>query len=30
MRQALISFPLFGEGFVLNPPASFSIGGFNI
>ena len=30
MRQALISFPMFGEGFVINPPASFSIGGFEI
>ena len=30
MREAIISFPLFGEGFQLNPPASFSIGGFQI
>lgn len=30
MREAIISFPMFGEGFRLNPPASFSIGGFQI
>ena len=30
MREAIISFPLFGEGFQLNPPASLSIGGFQI
>lgn len=30
MRQALISFPMFGEDFVINPPASFSIGSFTI
>ena len=30
MRQALISFPMLGDSFVLNPPASFSIGGFSI
>ena len=30
MREAIISFPLFGEGFRLNPPSSFSIGGFQI
>ncbi len=30
MREALISFPMFGEGFVLDPPAFFSIGGFRI
>ncbi len=30
MRQALISFPMLGEGFVLNPPSCFSIGGFSI
>lgn len=30
MRQAVISFPLFGDGFAVNPPAYFSIGGFNI
>ena len=30
MRQAIISFPMLGEGFSVNPPAWFSIGGFNI
>ena len=30
MNSASISFPLFGEGFVLNPPAYFTILGFNI
>lgn len=30
MREAIISFPMFGEGFQLNPPAYFSIGSFRI
>lgn len=30
MRQALISFPMFGDDFVLDPPASFSIGSFTV
>ena len=30
MREAVISFPMFGEGFAINPPAYFSIGSFNI
>ena len=30
MREALISFPMFGDGFVLNPPAYLSIGSFKI
>lgn len=30
MREALISFPMFGDNFVLDPPAYFSIGNFNI
>lgn len=30
MRQAVISFPMLGENFAVNPPAWFSIGGFNI
>jgi phosphatidylglycerol:prolipoprotein diacylglycerol transferase len=30
LNTASISFPLFGEGFVLNPPAYFTIFGFNI
>ena len=30
LREALISFPMFGEGFVLDPPAYISIRGFNI
>ena len=30
MREAIISFPMFGEGFQLNPPASIDIGGFAI
>lgn len=30
MRDALISFPMFGENFVIDPPAYFSIGNFNI
>ena len=30
MREAIISFPMFGEGFRLNPPASITIGGFAI
>ncbi|MCL2227193.1 MAG: prolipoprotein diacylglyceryl transferase [Oscillospiraceae bacterium] len=30
MNTASISFPLFGEGFVLNPPTYFAIFGFNI
>lgn len=30
MRQAVISFPMLGGGFAINPPAYFSIGGFNI
>lgn len=30
MNTATISFPLFGEGFVLNPPAYFTIFGFTI
>lgn len=30
MRQAVISFPMFGDGFALNPPAYFSVGSFNI
>ena len=30
MREAVISFPMFGEGFRLNPPASIRIGNFPI
>ena len=30
MREALISFPMFGEDFVLNPPAYFLIGSFPV
>ena len=30
MREAIISFPMFGEGFQLNPPSSISIGNFQI
>lgn len=30
MREAVISFPMFGEGFTLNPPAYLSVGSFNI
>ena len=30
MRQAVISFPMLGDGFAVNPPAWFSIGSFNI
>ncbi len=30
MREAVISFPMFGDGFAINPPAYFSIGSFNI
>lgn len=30
MREAIISFPMFGEGFQLDPPASLNIGGFAI
>ena len=30
MNTASISFPLFGEGFVINPAACFSVFGFNI
>ncbi|MCM1149166.1 MAG: prolipoprotein diacylglyceryl transferase [Butyricicoccus sp.] len=30
MREAVISFPMFGEGFTLDPPACLSIGSFNI
>lgn len=30
MREALISFPMFGSGFVIDPPAYFAIGGFRI
>lgn len=30
MREAVISFPMFGENFQLNPPSSLSIGGFHI
>ena len=30
MREALISFPMFGEGFVIDPPAYISIGSFKI
>ena len=30
MNTAEISFPLFGEGFVVNPPGYFTIFGFNI
>lgn len=28
LREAAISFPMFGEGFVINPPDSFTIFGF--
>lgn len=30
MREAVISFPMFGEGFTLNPPAFLSVGSFSI
>jgi len=30
MRDALISFPMFGENFVIDPPAFVQIGNFNI
>ena len=30
MRDAVISFPMLGENFRINPPASISIGGFQI
>ena len=30
MREAVISFPMFGEGFQIDPPSWFSIGGFRI
>ena len=30
MRDALISFPMFGEKFVIDPPAHIAIGNFNI
>ena len=30
MRDALISFPMLGENFVINPPAFFNIGNFSI
>lgn len=30
MRDYIISFPMFGDGFTINPPASFSIAGFPI
>ena len=30
MNTASISFPLFGESFILNPPAFFTVFGFNI
>lgn len=30
MREAVISFPMFGEGFTLDPPACISIGSFSI
>ena len=30
MREAVISFPMFGEGFRLDPPSCIAIGGFNI
>ncbi len=30
MREAIISFPMFGEAFAINPPSSISIGSFSI
>lgn len=30
MREALISFPMLGDGFVINPPAYIEIGSFKI
>lgn len=30
MREAIISFPMFGENFAINPPSSINIGGFSI
>ena len=30
MREAIISFPMFGENFAINPPSSINIGNFSI
>jgi len=30
LRDAIISFPMFGEGFQLDPPYAITVGGFNI
>jgi len=30
LREAIISFPMFGEGFRLDPPYAFSVGSFHI